>query len=185
MLVKILVGVAVVVVLFAVVVATRPAAYHVVRKLDVAAPPQAVFGVLNDLRRFAGVWVLFDAPFEGDASLQKTIEGPAAGVGQSYAWSGKDVGKGKMTIAESIPAQKVGMKVEFVEPMASTSTYALDIAPTPTGSLVTWSTDGNHNFIGKAFGLFVDMDKMLGGDIEKGLAQIKTVAERKIPAPTP
>ena len=185
MLTKILIGVAVVVVLFVVVVATRPAAYHVVRKRDVAAPPEAVFGVLNDLRQFAGVWVLFDAPFEVDPTLQKTIEGPAAGVGQSYAWTGKDVGKGKITIAESVPAQKVGMKVDFVEPMASTSTYSLDIAPSPTGSQVTWSTNGSHNFIGKAFGLFVDMDKMLGGDLEKGLAQLKTVAERKTLAPVP
>jgi len=44
---------------------------------------------------------------------------------------------------------------------------------------VTWSMDGNHNFIGKAFGMFMDMDKMLGNDIEKGLAQLKTVTEGK------
>ena len=63
--------------------------------------------------------------------------------------------------------------------MASTATCALTIASTPTGSFVTWAMDGNHNFIGKAFGLFMDMDKMLGTDIEKGLAQLKTVAEGK------
>jgi hypothetical protein len=39
--------------------------------------------------------------------------------------------------------------------------------------------DGNHNFIGKAFGMFMDMDRMLGADIEKGLAELKTVAEAK------
>ena len=37
--------------------------------------------------------------------------------------------------------------------------------------------DGHHNFIGKAFGVFMNMDKMLGADIEKGLAQLKTLAE--------
>jgi len=82
-----------------------------------------------------------------------------------------------MTIEESVPSQKVGIKVEFVKPMASTSTCALTLADTPTGSLVTWSMDGNHNFIGKAFGLFMNMDNMLGADIEKGLVQLKTVAE--------
>jgi len=111
--------------------------------------------------------------------MQKTFEGPAAGVGQSYAWSGKEVGKGKMTIEESVPGQKVGMKLEFVEPMESTATCALTLAGTPTGSSVTWSMDGNHNFMGKAFGMFMDMDNMLGTDIEKGLAQLKTVAEGK------
>jgi hypothetical protein len=41
---------------------------------------------------------------------------------------------------------------------------------------------GNHNFIGKAFGMFMDMDNMLGTDIEKGLARLKTVAEAKATA---
>jgi len=180
MLWKILIGVAGVLVLFVVVVATRPASYRVERKLEVAAPPDLVFGVLNDLHQFAGVLVLFGTPWEKlDPNMQKTFEGPAAGVGQSYAWTGKEVGKGKMTIEESVPGQKVGIKLEFVKPMASTATFALTLAGTPTGSFVTWSMAGNHNFIGKAFGIFMDMDKMLGNDIEKGLALLKTVAEDK------
>ena len=182
MLGKILIGVAGVLVLFVAVVATRPSAYHVERKLEIAAPAELVFGVLNDLHRFAGVLVLFGSSWEEhDPDMQKTFEGPAAGVGQSYAWDGKEVGKGKMTIEESITGQKVGMKLEFVEPMASTATCALTLAGTPTGSFVTWSMDGNHNFIGKAFGMFMDMDKALGTDIEKGLAQLKTAAEGQLP----
>jgi hypothetical protein len=177
---RILIGVAGVLVLFAAVVATRRSTYHVERKLEVAAPADLVFGVLNDLHQFAGVLVLFGSPWEKlDPNMQKTFEGPAAGVGQSYAWSGTEAGTGKMTIEESVPGQKVGMKLEFVEPMESTATCALTLAGTPTGSFVTWSMDGNHNFIGKVFGMFMDMDNMLGADIEKGLAQLKTVAEGK------
>ena len=180
MLAKILIGVAGVLVLFAAVAATRPSAYHVERKLEVAAPADLVFGVLNDLHQFAGVFVLFGSPLEKqDPNMKKTFEGPAAGVGQSFAWSGKEAGTGRMTIEESVPGQKVGVKLEFVKPMASTATCALTLAGTPTGSFVTWSMDGNHNFIGKAFGMFMDMDNMLGADIEKGLAQLKTVAEGK------
>jgi hypothetical protein len=181
MLVKILIGVAGVLVLFVAVVATRPSSYHVERKLEVAAPADLVFGVLNDLHQFAGVLVLFGSPWKKrDPNMQETFEGPAAGVGQSYAWSGnKEVGKGKMMIEESVPGRKVGIKLEFVEPMKSTATCALTLAGSPSGTLVTWSMDGNHNFIGKAFGMFMDMDKMLGTDIEKGLAQLKTAAEGK------
>ena len=188
MLIRILIGVVGVLVLFVAVVATRPSAYHVERKLDVAAPAELVFGVLNDLHQFAGVLVFFGSSWEKlDPNMQKTFEGPAAGVGQSYAWSGKEAGKGKMTIEESVPGQKVGMKLEFVEPMASTATCALTLAGTPTGSSVTWSMDGNHNFIGNALGMFMNMDAVLGTDIEKGLAQLKTVAEEaaKTAAATP
>jgi hypothetical protein len=180
MLAKILLGVAGVLVLFVVVVATRRAEYHVERKLEIAAPAALVFGVLDDLRRFAGVWVLFGAPFEkSDPGMRVTLEGPAAGAGQSYAWSGKKAGEGKLTIAESVPDRKVGMSLVFVKPMASTATYVFDLAGAPGGSLVTWSMDGKHNFIGKAFGLFLNMDRMLGADMEKGLAQLKAVAEKK------
>jgi Polyketide cyclase / dehydrase and lipid transport len=180
MLVRILIGVAGVLVLFAAVAATRPSAYHVERKLEVAAPADLVFGVLNDLHQFAGVFVLFGSPLEQqDPGMQKTFEGPAAGVGQSFAWSGKEAGTGKMTIEESVPGQRVAVKLEFVKPMASTAICALTLARTPTGSFVTWSMDGNHNLIGKAAGLFMNMDNMLGTDIEKGLARLKTVAEGK------
>ena len=180
MLAKILIGVAGVLILFIAVVATRASSYHVERKLEVAAPADLVFGVLNDLHQFAGVLVLFGSPWEKlDPNMQKTFDGPAAGVGQSYAWSGKKVGMGKMTIEESVPGQKVGIKLKFVKPMESTATCVLTLAGTPTGSFVTWSMDGNHNFVGKAFGMFMNMDNMLGTDIEKGLAQLKTVAEGK------
>lgn len=178
MLGKILLGVAGVVVLFVAVVATRPSAYHVERKIEVAAPADLMFGVLNDLHQFAGVLVLFGSKL--DPSMQKTFEGPAAGVGQSCAWSGdQEIGKGKMTIEESVPGQKVVVKLELVEPMESRATYVLTVTGTPTGSAVTWSMDGEHNFIGKAFGMIMDVDSMLGADIEKGLAQLKTVAEGK------
>ncbi len=177
-LVAVLLGVVGALVALVALVATRPAAYRVERKVEVAAPPEVVFGVHNDLRRFAGVLVLFGSPFEkGDPGMLKTVEGPAAGVGQSYAWSGEEAGKGRMTIEESVTGEKVGVKLEFVEPMASTATYALGVAGTARGSTVTWSMAGNHNFLGKAMGLFMDMDAMLGADLEKGLAQLKTVAE--------
>src|SRR4051812_42135406 len=104
----ILIGVAGVLVLFVAVAATRPSAYHVERKLEIAAPADLVFGILNDLHQFVGVLVFFGSLWEkSDPSMQKTFEGPAAGVGQSCAWSGnREVGKGKMTIEDSVPGQK-------------------------------------------------------------------------------
>src|SRR5258706_731785 len=126
MLVKILIGVAGVLFIFVAVVAPRPPAYHVERKLEVAAPADLVFGVLNDLHQFAGVLVLLGTPLDKlDPNMQKSVEGPAAGVGQSYAWTGNmKAGKGKMTIEESVPGRKVGIKLEFVKPMKSTAICA-------------------------------------------------------------
>src|SRR5690242_18569677 len=131
----ILVGVAAVLAVFAAVVATRPSAYRVERTLAIAAPAEVVFGVLDDLRQFASVFVLFGSPLEkSDPHMQKTVEGPGSGVGQTYAWSGKEAGTGKLTIEESVPGQKVGIRLEFVKPMKSIATCALTLARTPTGS---------------------------------------------------
>ena len=86
---------------------------------------------------------------------------------------------GTMTIEESVAGQKVGLKLQIVKPMVSTATCALTLARTRSGSVVTWSMAGNHNFVGKAFGVFMNMDKALGADIEQGLEELKTVAEGK------
>lgn len=183
MLVKILIGVAGILIVLLAVVATRPSAYRVERRLEVAAPPSLVFGVLNDLHRFAGVLVLFGSPWaEIDPGMQQTFEGPASGVGQSYAWnSTKEAGAGTMRIEQSVPDQKVVTKLEFVKPMKSTAVNTLTVAGTPSGSVVSWSMEGRHNFIGKAFGLFMNMDQMLGSDLDKGLARLKTAAEARQP----
>jgi hypothetical protein len=36
---------------------------------------------------------------------------------------------------------------------------------------------GRHTFVPKAIGLFINMEKMIGGQFEQGLAQMKSVAE--------
>lgn len=176
MLVPLLIGLAVVVAVMLIAAALRPSAYRVERNVEIASSAERVFALLSDLRQFAGVIVLFGDPFEkNDPAMSKTVTG--SGVGQSYAWSGKKAGEGTMTIEELVPSQRVSVKLVFVKPMASTSQLALGIAQSSAGSRVTWSMAGNHNFLGRVFGLFMNMDKMLAADIEKSLAQLKTVAE--------
>jgi hypothetical protein len=44
---------------------------------------------------------------------------------------------------------------------------------------MTWSMSGKRNFIAKAIGLVMNMDEMIGGDFEKGLAALKSVVEAR------
>lgn len=154
--------------------ATRPDTYQVSRSIDVAAPPERLHGLANDFHNFPK-W----SPWQKlDPGMQTTFEGPASGVGAKYAWQGnKDVGKGRMAIIESIPASKVGMDLEFIEPFASKARTDIDIEPTATGSKVTWSMHGENNFISKLMSVFVSMDAMIGKDFEEGLANLKQLAE--------
>ena len=148
-------AIAVVVVGFCVVAALRPAAYRVDRSLDITAPAERVFAIVGDVDQLAGVFMLFGEP------VDKLVK----------------AGKAKLTIEERVASEKVATKLEITSPMKSTSTGAVTLASTPTGSRVMWSMQGDHNFVGKAFRVIVNTDNMLGADLEKGLAQLKTVAE--------
>ena len=79
-----------------------------------------------------------------------------------------------MTITDSRPPQSVTIRLEFLKPFAATSTTQFDFAPSGSGTNVTWAMNGHNNFMAKAFSAFMDMDKMIGADFDKGLAGLDT-----------
>jgi hypothetical protein len=87
------------------------------------------------------------------------------------------VGEGRTTITESRPSDLIRMKLEIVKPFAATNTVEFTFKPEGDQTAVTWSLAGKNNFMGKAVGLFMNVDKMVGGDFEKGLASLKAVTE--------
>jgi hypothetical protein len=178
---KILIGVAVVLVLLVLVVLTRPATFHVERSITMAAPPENAFALVNDFHAWPA-W----SPWEKlDPNMKKTFDGPPAGVGAKYAWSGNEqVGEGRMTLEKSERPSQVGIKLEFIKPFAATNQTTFTFAPAAGGSKVTWAMDGENSFMAKAASLFMNMDKLVGGDFEKGLAAMKTAAEAA-PKPAP
>ena len=174
MLTKIVIGGVVVLGVFAVVVAMRPSDFRVERSAVVSAPAPVVFAQVNDLHNW-DAW----SPFAKlDPAAKQTFEGPRAGTGAAFAWAGnKQVGEGRMTITESRPNKLVRFRLDFLKPFAVTNTAEFTFTPQGNQTAVTWSMSGRQNFMAKAFCMFMSMDKMVGGEFEKGLAQMKTVAE--------
>lgn len=174
MLKKILIALAVIVIVFVIVVALQPAGFRIVRSTTIAAPAPKVFEQVNDFHKWDG-W----SPWAKlDPAMKTTFDGAPAGTGAIYSWSGNnDVGEGRMTLTESRPNELVQIKLEFIKPFAATNTTEFTFKPEADKTMVTWSMFGTNNFMAKAFGLFMNMDKMVGGDFEKGLAQLKSVAE--------
>jgi len=173
MLEKILIGLAVAVVAVLVVVALQPAEYRVSRSATIAAPPAAVFAQVNDLHQFQ-TW----NPFARDPAAKNTFEGAPAGVGAVLAWSGNSqVGEGRMTITESRPNELIRIRLDFVRPFASTAFAEFTFTPEGGRTAVTWSMTGHKNFVAKAMGLVMSMDRMIGGQFEQGLAALKSKTE--------
>jgi hypothetical protein len=113
-----------------------------------------------------------------DPAMKHAYAGAPAGTGAVYTWAGnREVGAGRMTMTESRPSDLIRIKLEFLTPFAATSTAEFTFKPEGDRTVVTWSMVGRNNFVAKAIHLVMDMDKMVGGNFEKGLADMKSVVE--------
>lgn len=172
---KIMIGLAVLVIGFVIVVATRPADFRVERSLVMNAPPEAAFAQANDFHN----WNAWSPWAKIDPNAKNAFEGPNSGVGAVFKWDGnKDVGSGSMKIEESRPNEFIKIRLEFLKPFAAVNATEFTFVPQGNQTLVTWSMYGKNGFIGKAIGLFMDCEKMVGPMYEKGLASMKAIVEK-------
>lgn len=179
MLTDIVIAVAVVLaILFAVLfilVSRQPGEFRIERTGSFAALPETVFAQINDFH----YWKAWSPWAKLDPNAVETHEGAPAGVGAIMSWNGnKKVGAGRMTILDSKPHESIRIKLEFLRPMRATNQSEFTIRPANGGSTVLWSMTGKNGFVGKAFCMMVDMDKLVGADFEKGLANLKTIVEQ-------
>jgi uncharacterized protein YndB with AHSA1/START domain len=143
------------------------------RSTTISAPAEKVFALIDDFRAWSR-W----SPYEKlDPAMQKQYSGEARGVGAAYAWTGKKAGTGSMVITEAAPASRVVIALTFTKPMKAQNVAEFVLEPTGGGTRVTWSMTGQITLMTRLFGLFVNMDKMIGKDFEDGLAAMKAVAE--------
>jgi hypothetical protein len=174
----ILYGLAGLLAILLIVISLQPSSFQVTRSATMNASPAEVFDQVNDFRKWRQ-W----SPWERiDPNLQRHYGEPAAGVSGTYGWTGnKQVGEGRMTIVDSKPGELVRIKLEFLKPFKATNTAEFAFARAGSETNVTWTMTGEKNFLFKAFGLLMSMDKMVGGDFERGLANLKSTVE-SVPA---
>jgi hypothetical protein len=172
---KILLGLVLVVGGFLVYASRRPDTYRVERSTKIEAPASVVYAQLEDFKAW-GKWSPWD---KLDPAMKKTYAGPPQGVGAIYSWEGnKKVGKGRMAITDAKAPTSLTLRLEFMEPFAAVANTSFKVTPEgDKASGVTWAMEGNNNLIGKAWGVFMNMDKAIGGDFETGLTGLKAVAE--------
>jgi hypothetical protein len=110
--------------------------------------------------------------------MKRTLSEKTDGKGATYAWVGNgDVGSGDMTITESQPSELIHVNLHFIEPMEGVCLTEFTFKPEGDETLVTWKMSGKNNFVAKAMCMFMSMDKMVGEQFEKGLADMKKNVE--------
>jgi polyisoprenoid-binding protein YceI len=174
MLKKILIAIGALVALVLIIAATKPDTFAVERSMTINAAPQTVYALIDDFRKW-GQW----SPWEKlDPAIHRTHSGADSGVGAVYEWQGNsDVGQGRMEIVESAPPSKVTIALDFIAPMEASNVTVFELTPQGEATHVRWTMTGANNYLSKLMQVFMSMDALVGGDFEKGLADMKATAE--------
>lgn len=153
---------------------SKPDSFRIERSIAVAAAPDALFPFIADFRN----WTRW-SPWEGiDPDLKRTYDGAESGVGAVYEWSGnKKVGSGRMRITRADPGM-ISLDLSFFAPMKAENKTDIALRPEAGGTRVVWAMHGPQPFMSKLFGVFMNFDRLVGKDFEKGLANLKSLAEQ-------
>jgi uncharacterized protein YndB with AHSA1/START domain len=165
---------ALLILLVAALIEASPADFRIARTKSINAPPATVFEQVNDFHN----WAAWSPWKKMEPTAKETYEGATSGTGAIFKWSGEQIGDGMMTLVESVPNERIKIKLEFMKPMPGTYTANFVFKTKGDQTVVTWDMTGqNNDFQSKAIGLL--MSVLVGGQFEDGLASMKEVAEAK------
>jgi uncharacterized protein YndB with AHSA1/START domain len=156
----------------------QPDTFRVIRSTMIAAPPEQIFPLINDLHA-QSAW----SPFEKDPNMKRTHSGAPAGKGAIYEWDGnRNVGAGRIAITDSVPPSRVSLALDMSRPFEAHNTVDFVLEPKSSGTntsstQVTWAMQGRSPFMAKVMSLFINCDKMVGSQFEEGLAKLKALVE--------
>jgi uncharacterized protein YndB with AHSA1/START domain len=148
--------------------------YEVTRDATVPASRQAVYDLIVDFHRWSA-W----SPWEDiDPAMQRTFSGAESGVGAVYEWSGnRKAGQGRMEITAADVPSRIEIALRFLKPFKSSNTTTFELVGSDGATHVTWRMVGPKTFMTRVMGIFSSMDKMVGPDVEKGLARLAKAAQ--------
>ena len=152
-----------------------PSGYDVSRTIEIHKPSSEVFDYLKYLKN-QDQW----SPWgKRDPNMKKDFSGTDGTVGAISRWEGnKEVGSGEQEIKHIEEGRRIETELRFLKPWKSTSDAYMEVEPLGAGSSrVRWGFKGKNGFPMRFMMLFMNMDKMIGGDFEEGLATLKNQME--------
>lgn len=151
----------------------RPDTFRVQRTERIAAPPERIYPEIVTLKTF-NTWNPYALR---DPASRVSYEGPEAGVGARHRFAGGKSGTGYVEITGVKPNEAVYMRLVMVKPFKANNAIEFLLKPAGAGTDVTWAMQGKQPLLAKAMTLFLDCDRMVGGDFETGLKSLKAKLE--------
>jgi len=156
-----------------IIAALKPNSFSIQRAASIAAAPDAIFPLINDLRAHR-TW----SPFDKDPGTQRSYSGPSKGPGSALEFADRKTGTGRLEILDASQPSQVTMSLKMSKPFKCDNIVKFSLAPQGGKTDVTWAMSGPQPFPAKVMGTIINCDKMVGGQFEKGLADLKAIAEK-------
>lgn len=155
--------------------AMLPNDFRVSRSTSIKAPREKIFALINDIKAF-NQWNPFA---KMDPSTKTVYRGSVSGPGAAFDWEGSGkAGKGSLEIVEVNAPATVTMKLDILKPMEGHNNVVFVLQTKGDVTDVSWTMTGPYPYLNRIFGTIFNMDKMIGGTFENGLADLKRIAER-------
>ena len=157
-------------------VSTREGKFKYQRSGLIASPPEKVFAFVSDFRK-GQLW----SPFaKADPGMKTAYSGEPGTSGATMEFEGNSkVGSGRLEMVSVIPNELVQIKLIMIKPFRAENLVEYRLAPEAGGTRFTWTMSGDGGFFGKLMNVFIDCDKMMGGQFDEGIANLKTLCESR------
>lgn len=147
------------------------------RSIVINTEPATIYEEIVDFSK----WSTWSPWHQIDPAMKSTITGNPGEVGHKQAWKSenKEVGEGSQKFIELRANEFAKTEMHFMSENSDPAFSVFQLQPEGEGTRVTWTMDGEASFMMRGMMLMMNMDKMLGETFDKGLANLKTVAEAK------
>ena len=156
-------------------VSKRPGDFTIERQIEIKAPAATIFPWVSNLKNM-NQW----NPWAGqDAKSAIAYEGPEAGPGAIYTWSGGKMGKGRFQILDMKAPGEVNCRLQMIRPMAADNKVKYILTESGGNTTVSWAMSGTSSFVVKLMHLVFSPERMVGKEFERGLASLKQLVEQQ------
>jgi len=152
--------------------------YAVQREVTIDKPKQEVFDYIKYLKNQDN----YSKWNKIDPEMKKSYKGTDGTVGFISRWESnkKEVGWGEQEIKKITEGERIDFELRFIKPFEATEpAYMTTEAVIENQTKVVWGFSGHMNYPMNLMLLFMDMEEMIGGDLETGLNDLKTILEQR------
>ncbi|GAB4256881.1 MAG: hypothetical protein Kow0079_14040 [Vicingaceae bacterium] len=172
-----LIGIVIIIVSILVIAGFMDTTYAVKRSITINRPKSEVFEYVKYLKNQENysVWA------QMDPNMKRTFTGTDGTVGFISAWESEneDVGKGEQEITGIKEGALIDYELRFYEPFETKDHAYISFEKVENNQTkLVWGFDGKMSYPMNIMLLFMDMDGMLGKDLQQGLDNLKVLMEK-------